>query len=978
MGVPFYAALTAYNPSYGTTTNIDALKTWGTGGWSTEVPGPWTSLGSGRYSAAMPVASTSFCGWDAGTLSLGSGVTVTSGQYFVSGSTLYVNLDGSTNPSTKTILVDGDNPWLDMVTLAAGWTHLEPSFITSSTAGFDTTTTAWTTLFRSLVDAWQRSKGICLRVHMNDTLAPTFLFSSQSATNPTETIAAVNRLTLAGGESLYAYRATMWHEPAARRHRQRFLDRIQLVFQTVVPAAYGGDTTTKWVDLVEVFHPGLAAHRQGAEMITKDFPAAGLAISAISVSGGKFRYTTGTSNHGLVTGDTATVFGATQGGFSVTPNRTSTLVTRISNTVFEFQTPTGVTGSGGSGGRMILGTYTTASPNYDQQYNVDKWRSYYSIGSAGSAADATLNLQRRYDQKQAWLDGLNDCIATVDTVYVTFAAGELWEDLLVSAGEVIPVLRDPDFRVVGMVTNFNLGNNATAGTFYKDKVGAQYKTYAATSPNIVNNWLLPIVNTGRRLWVQTFGNTGYTPSPGTIYTSPRTNIEGWRLDVYDLMQYQPVWLETDNKMLTPQSPVTQLTSAFRYMMAGCLKRTFAPAATTDPVRKISTMNTANPIQLTVAKAYAAQSSANHGLAVGDEVWVFDASGTAVPDGSYVVQTVPSATTLTLTGFNGGSTVYTADSGFLYLGKQLAQVQPDWTAEPTITGTGEQGQTLTAHAATWNVTITTHEYKWQKSSDGGSTWSDLTAYVVGGTTYVLQAADVNTVVRVLEKATTADSLWTVSPSQQTATINLPAAPVNSVLPAITGTTASGQTLTTDNGTWSGSPTYARQWYRVSTEVPFGTPVAIGTGALTYQLTVNEVDKLVYVVVTATNAGGSIIAESAKVGPVTGTAAPVNTVAPVISGTLTEGSILSTTDGSWTGTPTSFTYQWYRNGVAIGAATNNTYTLAAADLGTDVHCVVTGVNASGSNTSTSNTLFIGASSSPHARALWLKRRNKSAVK
>jgi hypothetical protein len=39
------------------------------------------------------------------------------------------------------------------------------------------------------------------------------------------------------------------------------------------------------------------------------------------------------------------------------------------------------------------------------------------------------------------------------------------------------------------------------------------------------------------------------------------------------------------------------------------------------------------------------------------------------------------------------------------------------------------------------------------------------------------------------------------------------------------------------------------------------------------------------------------------------APSNSVAPVISGSASVGSILTTTDGTWTGTlPITFTYQW----------------------------------------------------------------------
>lgn len=84
-----------------------------------------------------------------------------------------------------------------------------------------------------------------------------------------------------------------------------------------------------------------------------------------------------------------------------------------------------------------------------------------------------------------------------------------------------------------------------------------------------------------------------------------------------------------------------------------------------------------------------------------------------------------------------------------------------------------------------------------------------------------------------------------------------------------------------------------------------------------------------------------------------APPVNTVAPAVTGTATVGQVLSTTDGTWTGTaPITFGYQWQRGGVDIGGATANTYTLVTADEGSTVRCVVTGTNAGGSAAANSN--------------------------
>ncbi len=61
----------------------------------------------------------------------------------------------------------------------------------------------------------------------------------------------------------------------------------------------------------------------------------------------------------------------------------------------------------------------------------------------------------------------------------------------------------------------------------------------------------------------------------------------------------------------------------------------------------------------------------------------------------------------------------------------------------------------------------------------------------------------------------------------------------------------------------------------------------------------------------------------------------------------GTVVSCTTGNWTGTPTSYTYQWTRDGATIAAATAASYTLVSADIGGhQIRCVVTAVNATGS--------------------------------
>lgn len=90
-------------------------------------------------------------------------------------------------------------------------------------------------------------------------------------------------------------------------------------------------------------------------------------------------------------------------------------------------------------------------------------------------------------------------------------------------------------------------------------------------------------------------------------------------------------------------------------------------------------------------------------------------------------------------------------------------------------------------------------------------------------------------------------------------------------------------------------------------------------------------------------------------------PINTVAPVVSGTETEGETLSCTTGTWAlGGPFSggtngtitYTYQWTRSddgsgtGEAnISGATSSTYTLQSTDIGKYIRCRVRASNDGG---------------------------------
>jgi hypothetical protein len=86
-----------------------------------------------------------------------------------------------------------------------------------------------------------------------------------------------------------------------------------------------------------------------------------------------------------------------------------------------------------------------------------------------------------------------------------------------------------------------------------------------------------------------------------------------------------------------------------------------------------------------------------------------------------------------------------------------------------------------------------------------------------------------------------------------------------------------------------------------------------------------------------------------------AAPVVVTAPYASSAgTTLGSQCTVTNGTWTNEPTSYAYQWMRDGVNIAGATLVHYTLVALDSTHAISCKVTATNAAGSNSSNSNAI------------------------
>lgn len=202
--------------------------------------------------------------------------------------------------------------------------------------------------------------------------------------------------------------------------------------------------------------------------------------------------------------------------------------------------------------------------------------------------------------------------------------------------------------------------------------------------------------------------------------------------------------------------------------------------------------------------------------------------------------------------------------------------PANTAVPTITGTAQQGVTLTAVSfGTWtgvpNPALT---QQWQTSANGTTGWTPIVGATSGS--YTVLAGDVGNYLRI-EVTGTNSAGTVVADSAATAQIaSGTAAPANTVVPTVIGTAQQGNTLTAGNGTWTGvpAPTFTYQWQTSANGTSGWTNIG-GATAGTYVVASGDVGNYLRVAVTGTNGSGNATADSAATAQVT---APSTTPVP----------------------------------------------------------------------------------------------------
>lgn len=266
------------------------------------------------------------------------------------------------------------------------------------------------------------------------------------------------------------------------------------------------------------------------------------------------------------------------------------------------------------------------------------------------------------------------------------------------------------------------------------------------------------------------------------------------------------------------------------------------------------------------------------------------------------------------------------SSWAHGGGQLALGALTPPASVTILGTPETDQTMTVNPGSWNHDGVTFTYEWYR---GGPVIAGVPNGKIEGVTgpsYKLTPQDVNHAIQVFVYGSKPGYEGAVTGTQPVEV--RPATLIHST-PELGGIMASGQTLTVDPGRWTSGVKFTYQWMRNGQDIP-------GANKPTYKLTSSDVGKEVRVYMTAEKLGYTPSFLNWQSAPA---AKVMMATTPKVTGTMSVGSTLKLSKGSWT-SGTKFAYQWLRDGKAIKKATKTSYKLTSSDAAQTITVRVTG--------------------------------------
>ena len=289
---------------------------------------------------------------------------------------------------------------------------------------------------------------------------------------------------------------------------------------------------------------------------------------------------------------------------------------------------------------------------------------------------------------------------------------------------------------------------------------------------------------------------------------------------------------------------------------------------------------------------------------------------------------------------GGATVFTSLVGPVVSTPQVSVL-------PVISGVATPGSVLTATRGTWSgAALSGDQYQWLRcSSLDTSNCTVISTGVIN--TYTVQNLD--TGFRIGVNVTVKDVSNKVSGSAKSLTTQaVLGSPTVSTAPKFTSNLYVGGLATLDRGTWStaGNTTYIYQWQRCSSQVITACVNISGATAATYFVTPSELNQYLRVAITAINEVGGSTIYSGFSEPIAATAPPVNTSAPMVSGSAFETSTMTLiSKGQWSGVvETQLLTQWQICATAvtcvdISAANTATYIATSSDVGKSIRVKIT---------------------------------------
>ena len=291
------------------------------------------------------------------------------------------------------------------------------------------------------------------------------------------------------------------------------------------------------------------------------------------------------------------------------------------------------------------------------------------------------------------------------------------------------------------------------------------------------------------------------------------------------------------------------------------------------------------------------------------------NSTAIPNATASTYTVTEAdldTSLTCEVRAAGQTTSTSTA--------VTATSPRAVLAPVVSGEPRLRRTLTCARGTWDDLATdryavTHQWLRDNVAIPGET----------NATFALTAADTG---RAISCQTRAETRTPTAPLNGAQTVR---APLNRLVPRLSGVARVRQTLSCTRGDWDDDAadrySVAYRWFRGSNPIP-------GETEPTYTVTSADIAQAIHCRVRAEDLTE---AQSAAIT----IRRPANVVAPTISGDPRLFRTVTCSRGDWDDLPEdrySVTYSWLRSGTVIPGAVGPTYTVAHEDMSKTLACRV----------------------------------------